>query len=155
MTVLPTTTKTVSRDIYLPNLSLPSLKMCFSSNTIDDPTKAPIPRSTNPFSRKIVDPTQQPIKITESNEAHQGDLQAQNTRSQERRKSSYKDRAAFVDVTDQEPKPVVKRPSMAEAGPEPPTAKKTANPNKNWRGRSTNPATFGLGFAADFGATPM
>jgi len=127
--------------------------MCFGSSTIDDPTQPPI-RKVNPWDRKVLDPTQQPFHISESNEAHEGDLHAQDTRQSDR-KGSNKNRAAFVDVTDQEMKPVAKRRSMVEAEPARPTSEKTASANKSWRGRSSNPATFGLGYGADFAATPM
>jgi hypothetical protein len=106
-------------------------------------------RVAGPFSRKIIDPTQQPIHITESNEAHLSESQAPEAK---KRKGSYKDRAAFVDVTDQEPKAVTRKKSDAEVETAHPTQKKNAQ--KTWRGRSTNPATFGLGFGADFAATP-
>ncbi|KIW64927.1 hypothetical protein PV04_07229 [Phialophora macrospora] len=123
--------------------------MCFSSHTTDDPTQPPM-RVAGPFGRKIPDPTQQPIHITESNEAHLSESQS---REAKKRKGSYKDRAAFVDVTDQEPLAVTRKTSDAEAKTAHPTEKKNAQ--KTWRGRSTNPATFGLGFGADFSATPV
>jgi hypothetical protein len=126
--------------------------MCFSSGTVDDPTQGPITRTASVFSsRKVNDPTQQAIHITQSNEAHASESPTQQAKM---RKHSYKDRAAFVDVTDQEHKPMEKRNSKVDTATLAASPPKR-NPNKNWKGRSTNPATFGLGFGADFSAGPM
>ncbi|OCT49379.1 hypothetical protein CLCR_05259 [Cladophialophora carrionii] len=122
--------------------------MCFSSNTIDDPTQPPM-RVGGAFSRRVPDPTQQPIHITESNDAHVSESQTSDTR---KRKGSHKNGAAFVDVTDKEPEAVTRKQSDAAAEAAHPSPKRDAQ--KNWRSRSSNPATFGFGLGADFGATP-
>ncbi|KAJ9615245.1 hypothetical protein H2200_001319 [Cladophialophora chaetospira] len=123
--------------------------MCFGSTTDDDPTQ-PI-RTTTAWGlrgQKEMDPTKQPIHISESNEAHMSESQGEPDR---RRKSSYRNKAAFVDFTDGEHKVVRK-----QSNPEPPATQPDPRKNaqKQWRGRSTNPATFGLGFGSDFAATP-
>jgi len=83
--------------------------MCFGSTTIDDPTQAP--RSTGLFHQKMTDPTQQPIHVTESNAGSKNDPAPQGLK---KRLGSYKNRGAFVDVTDQEQKTMTKRPSNTE-----------------------------------------
>jgi hypothetical protein len=83
--------------------------MCFGSTTIDDPTQAT--RSTGLFHQKRTDPTQQPIHITESNPGSKSDSTPQGLK---KRLGSYKNRAAFVDLTDQEPKTMTERPSNSE-----------------------------------------
>ncbi|EXJ56463.1 hypothetical protein A1O7_06807 [Cladophialophora yegresii CBS 114405] len=122
--------------------------MCFSSNTIDDPTQPPM-RVTGLFGQRVSDPTQQPIHITKSEDTHSSQVQASDT---QKRKGSRKNSAAFVDVTDEEPKPITRKKSDADA--ETAHSDPKRNAQKNWRGRSSNPATFGFGLGADFGATP-
>lgn len=103
--------------------------MCFGSRTVDDPT-------------------QQPIRITQSNEAHLSEEQPQVTTG---RKGSYKNRPPFVDVTNKvfktEPTLESNKPSTAEV----PVAQ--LDPKKKKRGSSTN-AMLGYGYGADFGASP-
>ena len=132
------------------------LIMCFGNSTIDDPTQPP--RKASVWTQKSnTDPTKQPIHITESNEAYMSEHQDPNAPKHVphtyRRKSSYKNRGEFVDVTAQDYKPVARRPSNPEPAPTQPKSKKTAA-QQNWRGRSSNPATFGFGMGSDFSASP-
>ena len=97
------------------------------------------------------DPTQQPIRITQSNEAHDDGSQSPETRSQ---RYNYKDRAAFVDVTDGQPKKATRtlsNPTMESV----PVPKPKRNPNPSWRGRSSNAGTFGMGYGTDFSGSAI
>ncbi|OAP63950.1 hypothetical protein AYL99_03177 [Fonsecaea erecta] len=72
--------------------------MCFgNSKTIDDPTQ-PAVRSTNLWSHKVHDPTQQPIYTTESNDA---EMTRMHSAGRKERKGGHKDRPEFVDMTDE------------------------------------------------------
>ncbi|KIW22735.1 uncharacterized protein PV07_11001 [Cladophialophora immunda] len=124
--------------------------MCFgNSQTLDDPTQ-PAVRAINPWGRKIQDPTQQPIRITESNEGHTSEMPAP---SMKERKGSHKDRPAFVDVTDHEFKPIARKLSSVEAEAARPMPKKSVE--KKWRTKNPGSSTYAYGAAmgADFAAS--
>jgi len=104
------------------------------------------------FHQKLTDPTQQPIHITESNEGSKSDPVPQGLK---KRMGSYKNRAALVDVTDQEQKTITKRPSNTET-----TTKRSSNTqaavrpaggmpmdHPHWGGRGL-PVGFGVGIGA-------
>ncbi len=129
--------------------------MCFGSLTLDDPTQPPRKKSGWRQSDGT-DPTKQPIKITESNEAYMSEHQdpdaPKHVPKTYRRKSSYKNRGEFVDVTGDGYKAAPKRASIQEPPKPRPDPQMAAQ--KSWRGRSSNPATFGFGMGADFSASP-
>ncbi|KIW77412.1 hypothetical protein Z517_09858 [Fonsecaea pedrosoi CBS 271.37] len=126
--------------------------MCFgNSQTLDDPTQ-PAVHAVNPWSRKINDPTQQPIHITESNEAHMSEVSGTKVKG---RKGSHKDQPAFVDVTDHDAKPMTRKLSSSEADAARLTPQKSAE--KKWRKKNPGSSTYGYGAAmgADFAASAM
>ncbi|EXJ74472.1 uncharacterized protein A1O5_02768 [Cladophialophora psammophila CBS 110553] len=126
--------------------------MCFrNSQTIDDPTQPPV-RATNAWSRKTHDPTQQPIHITESNEAHMSEVQSPGMKE---RKGSHKDRPAFVDVTDKEFSPVIRKLFSVEPEAARPLPKKSVE--KKYRSKNSGASTYAYGAAmgADFAASAM
>jgi hypothetical protein len=129
--------------------------MCFNTNTVDDPTQPPMRKSSNPFTRKVHDPTQQPVHITQSEDSTKTESAPESqAAAPDRKKSlgshSYKNRAAFVDVTDDEHHTMTRKTSNPQA--ETPKKEEPKSVPKNWRGRSSNPGTFGMGYGTDFGA---
>lgn len=104
------------------------------------------------LSGKVEDPTQQPIRFTESNEARMSEGQKQ----EKRRKSSYKNRPAFVDVTNKEsnfeainePPPMTRKMSHGDV--------EAAHPNPKRAAKHRSHHGPGMpAWGADFGATAV
>ncbi len=94
------------------------------------------------------DPTQQPFRITQTNESEMNEEPAPASHG---RKKSYKNRPAYVDISDKDARAELitasRTTSTAEAHPPPPQPKKS----QKHRG-STSGAMMLSG--ADFGASP-